>query len=226
MKGRFAIIGLGAFGASVARNLDAGGAEITIIDKDRDCVEQLKDIADAALIMDCTDLSAMRGQELEELDGVVIALGDDFGETVLIQALLIELGVKNIYVRVTSERERSIVMRLGATGAIFPAESAGKSFARSLSLGGKITTLPMGAGYSLIQVGVPPSFVGRTVGSLRLRQDRHLNLVTVLEADHPKEEEAKCCGVPRPDRILNHEEKLILFGAEEDLSAFIREFGL
>lgn len=221
MKGRYAIIGLGSFGASLAKNLVAGGAEVTLMDKDREKVEELKDLADAALILDATDMHAMRAQELEDMDGVIIALGDDFGETVLIQALLMDLGVKNIYVRVTSERERSIVLRLGAVAAIFPAEIAGRNLARGLRLGGRISTMPVGAGYSMVQVPVPGDFIGRTIGSLRLRQDLGLNLVTVLEPRNSGDEEPRCCGVPKPDRILEKDEHLILFGSEANLSAFL-----
>ncbi len=226
MNGRFAIIGAGSFGSSLARHLSSAGAEVTLMDLDRERIEALKDAVEVALIMDCTDGAAMKAQELDEMDAVIIALGDDFGETVLILALLQELGVKHIHVRVSSERERAIVTKLGAEGAVFPAERAGRSFARSLllGLGGRLDTVPVGNGHCLVQLAVPKDFVGSTIESVQLRELHNLHLVTVLTTAEGKED-PQCCGIPKSTRTFNQGERMILFGQENAISAFVRKFG-
>lgn len=223
MKGRFAVIGLSSFGVSLARHLSHSGAEVTAIDLDRDKVEELSEEVDAAVIVDCTDSAQVASLELEEMDAVVVAVEDDIGSMVLILAVLLEQGLRNVYVRVTSERERRIVAKLGAKGTIFPAESAARSFARGLLFGGDFETLPFGDKHSLLSVAVPAPLVGRELASLKLREKHGLNLVTVMEISEDGGAE-RCCGVPSPGQTLGKSSKLILFGLEKDLRRFLAEY--
>lgn len=223
MKGRFAVIGLSSFGVSLASHLSHSGAEVTAIDLDRDKVEEVSDEVAASVIVDCTDSAQVASLELEEMDAVIVAVEDDIGSMVLILAVLLEQGLRNVYVRVTSERERRIVAKLGARGTIFPAESAARSFARSLLFGGDFETLPLGDKHSLLSISVPTLLVGREVGDLKLREKHGLNLVTVMEVSEDGREE-RCCGVPSPKQALAKGSKLILFGLEKDLRRFLAEY--
>lgn len=223
MNGRFAVIGLSSFGVSLARHLSHSGAEVTGIDRDRDKVEELSEEVDAAVIVDCTDSAQVASLELDDMDAVIVAVEDDIGTMVLILAVLLDLGLDNVYVRVTSEQERRIVSKLGARGTIFPAENAARSFARSLLFGGNFETLPFGDKHSLLSLATPSALAGRTVASLKLREKHGLNLVTVMQPGDKGGDE-RCSGVPVPEQLLSKGDKLILFGLEKDLRRFLAEY--
>ena len=59
---RFAVIGLGRFGMSLATHLTEAGAEVVAIDADRRVIEKLKDEVTVAVALDATDEPALRAR--------------------------------------------------------------------------------------------------------------------------------------------------------------------
>ena len=66
MKNKFAIIGLGQFGMTIAKTLSKKGAEVIAIDKDIDKVEHIKEYVSYAISLDATDKQA-RGMKYQNL---------------------------------------------------------------------------------------------------------------------------------------------------------------
>ena len=71
----FVVLGLGAFGDSLARRLTRNGCRVTGMDQDRERVESLKDVLYEALIGDATDRASLVPLSLDQCDTVVISLG-------------------------------------------------------------------------------------------------------------------------------------------------------
>lgn len=55
---KFAILGLGTFGESVAKSLTEKGAEVIAVDKDMSRVEDIQDYVSVAVRLDSTDENA------------------------------------------------------------------------------------------------------------------------------------------------------------------------
>ncbi len=75
MKNKFAIIGLGQFGMTIAKTLSKKGAEVIAIDKDINKVEYVKEFVSYSVALDATDKQALLNQNIEEMDAVIIAIG-------------------------------------------------------------------------------------------------------------------------------------------------------
>ena len=103
MKNKFAIIGLGQFGMTIAKTLSKKGAEVIAIDKDIDKVEHIKDYVSYAVSLDATDKQALLNQNIEDMDAVIIAIGEDFKSMILCANILTELSIKRIIGRVMGE---------------------------------------------------------------------------------------------------------------------------
>ena len=76
MAQRFAVIGLGIFGTSIARNLASRGAEVLAVDWNLDKVEALKDEVAYAVSLDSTDEKALLAHNVPDMDAVVVAIGE------------------------------------------------------------------------------------------------------------------------------------------------------
>ena len=72
---RIAVIGLGRFGMALARRLAAHGAEVIAIDRSRHLVDEIRDDVDMAVRLDSTEESALRSQEIDRVDCVVVSIG-------------------------------------------------------------------------------------------------------------------------------------------------------
>ena len=83
IKAKFAVIGLGRFGAKIARQLSRRGAEVVAIDDNEDKVELLKEDVAMAITMDATEINALKSFKIEEMDAVVVAIGENFEALIL-----------------------------------------------------------------------------------------------------------------------------------------------
>ena len=93
---RFAVIGLGRFGMSLATHLTEAGAEVVAIDADRRVIENIKDEVTVAVALDATDEHALRAQNLEKVDAAIVCIGESFEANQLATLLLKNIGVKRI----------------------------------------------------------------------------------------------------------------------------------
>jgi len=87
-------IGLGNFGASLAKILTAMGHDVLGVDRNIDKVEFFKDTIANTICLDASDPHALRLLPIKEADAFVVCIGDDFGVSVMIGALLRKFGVK------------------------------------------------------------------------------------------------------------------------------------
>ena len=106
---RFAVIGLGQFGSAIAKNLSNRGAEVLAIDSSLEKVEGIKDEVSHAVALDATDKKALLSQNIQDVDAVVVAIGENFQALLLCTFLLIELKVKRIITRSMGNDQRRIL---------------------------------------------------------------------------------------------------------------------
>jgi trk system potassium uptake protein TrkA len=109
MENRFGVIGLGRFGTTIAKTLSAKGAEVIAMDNDEAKIEDLREDVALAVKLDATDIKALRSQNVQDLDAVVVAIGGDFEALVLTTVLLLELKVKRIIARASTIQQVKIL---------------------------------------------------------------------------------------------------------------------
>ena len=80
---KFAIIGLGGFGSTLARMLGAKGAEVIAIDADMEKVEAIRTEVTLAVQLNSQDSKALKLQGVDKVDIAVVCIGEDFESNVL-----------------------------------------------------------------------------------------------------------------------------------------------
>ena len=80
---RFCVIGLGRFGYQVATVLGENGMEVMAIDSDESIVASIKDKVTQAICIRIKDESSLRSIGVEEMDTVIVAMGENFDQSVL-----------------------------------------------------------------------------------------------------------------------------------------------
>lgn len=96
---KFIIIGLGNFGSALAMQLTHMGHEVIGVDGSEVKTETFKEVITQTICLDCTNELAMKTLPLRECDYAVVAIGEDFGASVMTTALLKKAGVKRIVSR-------------------------------------------------------------------------------------------------------------------------------
>ena len=81
---KYAVIGLGAFGSSAARQLFRKGAEVIAVDVNMDRVNSVKDEVSLVVRLDATHENAFRSHGIGDVDVLIAAIGDNFEAQVLV----------------------------------------------------------------------------------------------------------------------------------------------
>ncbi len=229
MRRKFAILGLGHFGLNLCLHLMQRNCEVLAIDIDEERVEKVRDRVSHAMILDTSDKRALSGLGLEEMDAVVVAIGENFEASLLTTAHLQEMSVKNIINRVMSPVHERLLKLMKVDSLILPEGDAAFQLSRKMTMTGVVDGLELTKDYSIIEVGVPKKFVGKKLEELNLRKNYQLNLITVMRLSGDGSEmltlgerpQVEVLGIPTNDLIFDEKDILVLFGREKHLKSFI-----
>ncbi len=95
MDKEYVVIGLGRFGGSIVRELNALDMDVMAIDMNEVRVNEYSDIATHAVVADTTDEAVMKSLGIRNFDHVV-AIGENIQSSTLTTLILKELGVKKV----------------------------------------------------------------------------------------------------------------------------------
>lgn len=223
---RFAVIGLGQFGSAIATNLSKRGAEVLAIDSSIEKVENLKDVVSHAVALDATDKKALLSQNIQDVDAVVVAIGENFQGLLLCTFLLMELKVKRIITRAMGSDQRRILEKMGVTEILSPEDEVGGNVAEMLINPDVVMCIQLPDDYEIVEVKAPAELCGRSLGDIGLREKYKLNLVTILrkDVDNTDENNTKdyhIIGVPNSDTIINKSDMIVLFGLTKNIERFL-----
>lgn len=226
MVKRFAVIGLGYFGSNLARELTRQGAEVIAIDNTMTKIEEIKDEVAYAVRLDSTDEKTLRNQGLEDLDGVIVSIGENFESALLTCVLLLEFGCKNVIVKSTSPIHTRIFESVGVHTIVSPDLAIAERLAVSLVSTTILDSIPLTEEYSIIQLRAPRFMEGKTLQGLNLRGEYDVNLITIKRlraAPDDGEGLEAIIGVPRPDTRIEKNDVLILMGSQKSIGRLVKE---
>ena len=124
MKKDFAVLGLGDFGQALCRELTSLGAELIAIDMDEEKVNSVAEFVTYVYCCDCTKKSSLDKLNLQSVECVIVALGDDLQSLILTVILLKELDVKKIIACSEDKGVNRVLKHLGVDEVIDTRELA------------------------------------------------------------------------------------------------------
>lgn len=223
---KYIIIGLGNYGHVLAEELSALGHEVIGVDNSPSRVDNVKEKIATAFVIDATDEQALSVLPLNGVDIVIVAIGENFGASIRVVALLKQKNVRRIYARAIDSVHRSVLEAFGLERILTPEEDAARGLVRKLEFGADIETFRVSPIYYVLKFNVPEKFVGYTVNELNLDQDFHLKLLALKRAETLK----NCLGIsftehdvvnvlPEDDQIQVGDQ-LVCYGRYRDFQKF------
>lgn len=228
MVKRFAVIGLGYFGERLALELTARGAEVIVIDNTMSKIEDIKDRVAYAIRLDSTDESALRNQGLEELDAVIVTMGEDFESTLLTCVLCLQFKCKKVIARSTSPIHTRILRNVGVHTVLSPEEVVAERLSYTLLSSLVLDIIPLTDEHVILQVEAPSFTIQHSLMELDLRKKYNVNLITIKRQTRVmkkgrEEVEDHIIGVPLPETLIQEGDILVLMGTEKDIQRLIEE---
>jgi trk system potassium uptake protein TrkA len=209
-KQEFAVIGLGRFGTAVARELVARGHTVLGIDRSREVVQPLSDELTEVLILDATDEVALRSVDIALYDAVVVAINDDFEDELLATLTLKSLGVKRVVGVASDERQKTILLRVGADEVVMPEHDSGERLGLLLALPNLVERVALGKEHTIAEMHVPTALADRTVADVDFVATYHVTLAAIKR-------QGKLMISPAQDLLLYSDDLMVVIGQNDDV---------
>lgn len=175
----YIVIGLGLFGAEVARQLCRLGCEVLAMDINGNLVQQVSGDVTHAVVGDGQDKEVLKALDAGSFDCAIVAIGDDLAASVLTAVNLMELKVPHVVCKAHDETHRRVLEKLGVDRVIIPeCEFAGK-LARSLSSHNVLDYIELSKDYGILEVPAPKSWIEKTILELNVRAKLGVNIIAV-----------------------------------------------
>lgn len=219
---KYVIIGLGNYGGVLAEELSAIGHEVIGVDQNESRVDTLKDKIATAFVLDATDELALAALPLKEIDVVIVAIGENFGASVRVVALLKQKQVKHIYARSIDRVHQAILEAFNIDKVLTPENDAAREFVQFLALGIHAESFRVDEEHYVIKFRVPEKCVGYPLSELNLEKDFALKLIALKQATGVKNKlgmtTRKSEVVPEiaDGYVIQPEDELVCYGRYRD----------
>ncbi|MGQ9496482.1 MAG: potassium channel family protein [Thermoanaerobaculaceae bacterium] len=213
---RFAVIGLGRFGATLASRLYELGHEVLGVDVNEELVQAYRDRMTEVAVLDVRDKSQVRALGLKDFDTVIISVGEHLEASTLAALYCKEMGVK-VIARAVSEDHGKILDALGVDEVLYPERDMAERLAERLSSKNLLDFVSLGPDFSIIEVATPASFLGKTLAELDIRRRFGVHVIALRDVLTETVTLA-----PPPDVKLRDSDVLVVLGGREELERFQR----
>jgi len=208
---KFCVIGLGRFGYQVSITLAEHGMEVLSIDSSESIVNSIKDKVTQALCMTITDEESLRAVGVEEMDVVVVAMGESFAESILLTALLKRhLNVPFVIARAINAIHENVLTLIGADKVVLPERDMGIRLANNLSLP-YVDLVNVTDTFAITQIKTPERFVGKTIAELNLRRKYNVTCIGVQKGES--------IILVNQDYVILENDQLVFAGDNQHLAA-------
>jgi trk system potassium uptake protein len=214
---RFIVIGLGNFGSSVAESLHAQGHDVIAVDTSESAVDRIAPHVARAAVGDGKQIGVLERVGARDADAGIVSTGDDITASILSTMALRDLGVREIYVKVISVDHARVMEKIGVTETIFPERESALRLGTRISQRGLLNYVRLGSGFSIQEMAVPESWIGRTLRELAL--PRRFRITVVALHDVLQDE---MIPIPAPEARLKESDTLLVAGKDEDLARAAR----
>ena len=176
-----AVLGLGKYGRSLAKNLYEFGADVLVADQDPDLVKDFSANATVAVCADLTDEKELRELGLRNMDVVAVTMGTSLAASIMAVMVAKEEGVPFVLAKSTSDRMTAILKKIGADRVIDPEDESGLRSARILISPTVLDYFDVGGNLCMIEMKPREKWIGKSIRQLDLRRQHGLNVVALKE---------------------------------------------
>lgn len=210
MRKRYAVIGLGRFGSSVAKVLTDMGQYVLAIDSNAERVDALAPVLSRVVRADATDVGTLKALRLADFDTVIVGIGDNVEASVITALNCRDVGVKHLVGKAQDEAHGRVLERIGVDKVVYPQRDMGIRVAHNISAGGVIDFVRLSEKYGMAELVAPEPLVGKTLQGLDMPQQYGLNVMAIKRGK-------RLIVSPRADEQVTKDDVLLVIGDAQGL---------
>lgn len=181
---QYAVIGLGRFGSSVAKELYDLKHDVMAIDMDEERIQENMNNVTHAVQADSTDEIALKSLGIRNFDVVVVAIGQNIQASILTTLIIKELGIETIVVKAQNQLHAKVLYKIGATKVIFPERDMGVRVAHNLVTPNILDYIELSEEYSIVEIISSDIMAEKTLIDLNIRAKYGCNVMALKNENY------------------------------------------
>ena len=210
------VIGLGRFGRHLCQKFMSLHNEVMIVDRDEAAVTALAGDVTSAQIADCTDETVLRSLGVQNFDLCFVCIGSDFQSSLLITALLKDMGARRVISKANRDIHARLLLRNGADEVVYPERDSAERIAVRLSAEHVFNYIELTDEYSIYEIPPLPHWPGHTVRELDVRNKYRINILAIKRDDELR-------PMPGADYLFTGNEHVLALMSKEDARELLRK---
>ena len=202
------LIGLGRFGKHIALKLNALNHQVMAIDHSEERVNALLPFVTNAQIGDSTNEEFLAALGVGNYDACIVAIGDNFQNSLETTYLLKELGAKKIIARASEEIQEKFLLRNGADEVVYPEKQLAAWTAIRCSSEHILEYIELDNEYAIFEVEIPSDWSGKSILELDIRKKHGINILGVRT-------NGKLNMNITPNTVFGHGTSVLVLGQEK-----------
>ena len=177
------LIGLGRFGRHIAIKLDELHHQVMAVDKEDTRVDAVLPFVTNAQIGDATNEDFLSSLGVGNFDVCIVAIGDNFQNSLEVTSLLKELGAKMVVSRAARDVHAKFLLRNGADEIVYPERQLADWVAIRYSADHILDYIELDEGHAIFEISIPEEWIGKTIGQLDIRKKYNINIMALKTND-------------------------------------------
>lgn len=202
------LIGLGRFGRHIALKLNALNHQVMAIDHNEEHVNALLPFVTNAQIGDSTNEEFLAALGVGNYDACIVAIGDNFQNSLETTYLLKELGARKIIARASKEMQEKFLLRNGADEVVYPEKQLAAWTAIRCSSEHILEYIELDDEYAIFEVEIPSDWSGKSILELDIRKKHGINILGVRT-------NGKLNMNITPNTVFGHGTSVLVLGQEK-----------
>lgn len=159
--------------------LDELHHQVMAVDKEEHRVDAVLPFVTNAQIGDATNEEFLESLGVGNFDVCIVAIGDNFQNSLESTSLLKELGAKMVVSRAAREVHAKFLLRNGADEVVYPEKQLADWTAIRYSADHILDYIELDEGYAIFEISIPQGWVGKTIGQLDIRKKYNINIMAL-----------------------------------------------
>lgn len=173
------LIGLGRFGRHIAMKLNDLNLQVMAVDSNEDRVNAALPFVTSAQIGDSTSEEFLSSLGIRNFDTCIVAIGDNFQNSLETASLLKELGAKKVIARASRGVQEKFLLRNGADEVVYPEKQLAAWTAIRCSSEHILEYIELDDEYSVLEVAIPGDWSGKSILELDIRKKYGINILGI-----------------------------------------------
>ncbi|MBR6548329.1 MAG: TrkA family potassium uptake protein [Clostridia bacterium] len=175
------LIGLGRFGRHVARKLNELHHQVMAVDISEQRVESVLPYVTGSQIGDSTNPDFLRSLGIDNYDVCIVAIGDNFQNSLETTSLLKDLGARFVVSRAARGVHAKFLLKNGADEIVYPEQQLANWTAIRYSSDHILDYIELDDDHAIFEIPVPENWVGKSLLQLDIRKKYNINILAIKQ---------------------------------------------